>query len=324
MEKFDKLLGPLAPNLQAQRTASHPKHVLVFGAETQQGQSVCKNLISGGAFVVYGLVDRASSTTISELSALQVQLIQVNFSDVGSYEEHLRDKDSAFLHVDFAEFHTPGEDVDRAIAAEFAHSRTILDACLAAGVKHVVYSALDDFPPDKRVAHCSAKAKVVKYIQSTSLPTTYLYTCTPFSDVLHHLSRQGENDYLLAFPITDDTALPGFPVEQTGEWVKVAMAHPDKWAGQIMHACTEHPTPSDIAATLSGISEKHVDTAHLSRDAFYSPEHQARVGLNWAHYRSYLEGFVERDVQLSERVVPHQWSFKQWAIQNPELKKVFA
>lgn len=72
---------------------------------------------------------------------------------------------------------------------------------------------------------------MVKYIKSTNLPTTYLYTCTPFSDVLHHISRQGD-DYLLTFPVTDETALPGWPVEQTGEWVRVAMARPDKWIGQ--------------------------------------------------------------------------------------------
>jgi hypothetical protein len=72
---------------------------------------------------------------------------------------------------------------------------------------------------------------VVKYIKSTSLPTTYLYTCTPFSDVLHHLSKSSDEDYLLSFPITDETAMPGFPVEQTGEWVKVAIAKPDKWVG---------------------------------------------------------------------------------------------
>ena len=72
---------------------------------------------------------------------------------------------------------------------------------------------------------------VVKYIKTTSLPTTYLYTCTPFSDVLTYLSRSSNDDYLLTLPITDDTAIPAFPVEQTGEWVRVAMARPDRWVG---------------------------------------------------------------------------------------------
>ncbi|CAD6565062.1 MAG: hypothetical protein TREMPRED_000788, partial [Tremellales sp. Tagirdzhanova-0007] len=247
----------------------------------------------------------------------------------------LKNKDAVFLHVDLVpqahgdmakvqEFHSSGEDVDKAIAAEITHSKTVIDACVASAVKHVVYSALDDFPEDKRVAHCSAKAEVVKYIKTTSLPTTYLYTCTPFSDVFEYLSRSSNDDYLLTLPITDDTAIPAFPVEQTGEWVRVAMARPDRWVGKDMHACTEYPTPTQVAGTLSEILKKHVDTTHLSREQFYSQAHQSKVGLEWSHYRSYLEGLCERDIQLSERVVPHQWSFKQWAVQSPELKKLVA
>lgn len=41
-----------------------------------------------------------------------------------------------------------------------------------------------------------------------------------------------------------------------------------------MHACTERPTPTQIAATLSKISKKHVDTSHLSTEHFYSEAHQ--------------------------------------------------
>ena len=40
--------------------------------------------------------------------------------------------------------------------------------------------------------------------------------------------------------------------------------------------------------------------------------------------RLILQRFCVRDIQLSERVVPHQWSFKQWAVQSPELKKMIA
>ena len=57
-----------------------------------------------------------------------------------------------------------------------------------------------------------------------------------------------------------------------------------------MHACTEYPTPSQVATTLSEIMKKHVDTTHLSKEQFYSQGHQSEVGLNWSHYRSYLEG----------------------------------
>lgn len=59
-----------------------------------------------------------------------------------------------------------------------------------------------------------------------------------------------------------------------------------------MHACTERPTPTQIATTLSKLFKKHFDTAHLTADQFYSEGHQARVGIDWPHYRSYLEGWV--------------------------------
>jgi hypothetical protein len=64
-----------------------------------------------------------------------------------------------------------------------------------------------------------------------------------------------------------------------------------------MHACTERPTPTQIAATLSKISKKHVDTSHLSTEHFYSEAHQVGVGLNWAHYRSYMEGYVSFQIE---------------------------
>jgi len=115
-----------------------------------------------------------------ELSELQVKIIQGSVDKPSLWAEHLRDKDAAFLHTDCTfpfllvvcfvqdepadvqavkEFHTPGEHVDKAINAETIHSKAIIDACVASGVKHVVYSALDDFPEDKRVVHASAKAE---------------------------------------------------------------------------------------------------------------------------------------------------------------------
>jgi len=64
MQKADKLLGHFGPNKRAARSAPQPTSVLVIGADTAQGQSVCKHLVSDGMFIVYGLIDhtRGNST----------------------------------------------------------------------------------------------------------------------------------------------------------------------------------------------------------------------------------------------------------------------
>lgn len=59
-----------------------------------------------------------------------------------------------------------------------------------------------------------------------------------------------------------------------------------------MHACTEKITPSAIVETLSKMSKKQFETTHLSKEEFYSEKHQAQVGINWPHFRTYLEGYV--------------------------------
>lgn len=50
-------------------------------------------------------------------------------------------------------------DLAQARQTYFDENKTCIDAMAAAEVKHLVYSALDDFPEDKYVPQYSAKAK---------------------------------------------------------------------------------------------------------------------------------------------------------------------
>ncbi len=89
MQKFDKALGRFAPNRQAAHSAPPPKHVVVFGADAEQGElssalrpeviqsilprtptgrSVCKQLVADGAFILYGLVDDPKSPVATGMS----------------------------------------------------------------------------------------------------------------------------------------------------------------------------------------------------------------------------------------------------------------
>ena len=76
------------------------------------------------------------------------------------------------------------------------------------------------------------------YIRSTSLPTTFLYTSHAYSDFLylHYFTKDQTSDnpdrFLLTIPVPDDTILPGFALEQTGEFVLAALKSPKKYVGQ--------------------------------------------------------------------------------------------
>jgi hypothetical protein len=62
-------------------------------------------------------------------------------------------------HTDMSIYFTNGLNIDAAIETEFAQSRNAVDACVKAGVKHIVFSALDEFEGDKAVPYFVSKAR---------------------------------------------------------------------------------------------------------------------------------------------------------------------
>ena len=152
---------------------------------------------------------------------------------------------------------------------------------------------------------------VVRYIKSTSLPTTFFYTCTPFSTIVRKkriYKKEGDDHFTLDMPFPDDLALPGYPVEETGEWVRAAFAKPKKWIGasslsrrhchgrslmlgQDLTACSEFSTPQSMADELSHIFHQPVETGHISKETFYSDQHRHKIGqVAWTHYKAFYEG----------------------------------
>jgi hypothetical protein len=59
----------------------------------------------------------------------------------------------------FASFFTNGYNVEEAMAKEIRQGIAAVDACERAGVKHLVYSALEDYPESKTVPFTATKAR---------------------------------------------------------------------------------------------------------------------------------------------------------------------
>ena len=74
---------------------------------------------------------------------------------------------------------------------------------------------------------------VTKWMQEQGIPGTQLYLTYYFNGITkyHLLNKQDDGSFLLQQAGTDETLVPGLPVDQVGAWVEVALAHPDKWKG---------------------------------------------------------------------------------------------
>jgi hypothetical protein len=60
------------------------------------------------------------------------------------------------------------------ITLEIRQSVAAVEACKRAGIKHIVYSALDDLPEELHVPHYASKAKGKPYAQWFALSSYHI------------------------------------------------------------------------------------------------------------------------------------------------------
>lgn len=137
--------------------------VLVVGATGTQGGAVARRLIMDGR-AVRGGVRRADTATARALARAGALLAPVDFDDPESIERAARGTSAMFAMA------TPF--VEGGVAAEVRHARNLVDAAVAAGVPHLVYSSVASADRRTGVPHFESKAAVERYLASSSLTWT--------------------------------------------------------------------------------------------------------------------------------------------------------
>ncbi|WWC72314.1 uncharacterized protein I206_106276 [Kwoniella pini CBS 10737] len=302
--------------------------VVIFTVTGDQGSSVAKYLLEGETkYQISGVTRNPNSEKAQALKELGVELIKGDLSDPSSYANDLKGIDAAYINADFwTHYLSNGYDALAAQRAETLESIGAIDACVKAGVKHIVYSTLDQVK-EGECPHFESKNTVSKYLKEKNIPHTNLITCNYFSNLTKFgflKPNESEKDkWVLAFPIPDDTKISSFPVEQTGIWVKEALSNPDKWIGKDIYATTSSLTIREMADVLSKIGGVQVSTLGVSKSYFYSNENKNSVGEElWLALKLIVEGKMERTPETTTSL-SGTWDFEQWAKQNESLKEWF-
>ncbi|ODN75094.1 hypothetical protein L202_06310 [Cryptococcus amylolentus CBS 6039] len=304
--------------------------VFVFAATGAQGSSVCKYALDAG-YQVYGLTRTPSSTKAKALATSGVHVVQGDMADPASYTSHLNGQafDAAFINTDFfSKFIPNGGDSLAAQKGEVEEGIAAADACIAAGVKHIIYSTLDEVA-EGACAHFESKAAVSKYIQEKKYPYTNLYVSSYYSNftkrgMLHRISTEdGGQRWVVDYFSPDDTEIATYADEETGLWVLEAWKNPEKWIGKSllgkdMHACSEFLTIAEMADILTRVTGVPVGTPQITKEFFYSDAHKQALGEEiWASMKG-----VQRDIEASKQVVPNPMTMEVWARQSSELRKL--
>ncbi|MEV6306501.1 NmrA/HSCARG family protein [Actinoplanes sp. NPDC051861] len=293
------------------------KTISVVGATGVQGGAVARALLADGVFGVRAITRDASSAKARALAELGAEVVEATLNDEATLRKAFDGAYGAFLVTPFWEH--------MSAAKELAEVANLISAATATGLRHVVWSTLEDtreaIPVSDermptldevyRVPHFDVKGGVADAMFAESgLPTTYLQVSFYWDNLLTDVKPQRDPDGTLALhlPIAG-TPVAGIASEDIGQVVLSVFQRPAETIGATLGVAGEHLTGDEIAATFSAVLGEPVAYRPLTHDQFRELGFPGAVELGnmFQYYAEFPDSYLgRRDVDVVRSLSP-EW-----------------
>src|SRR5262245_30127662 len=255
------------------------KIIAVVGATGSQGGGLAGAILAdpNGGFAVRAITRDTNKDNAKALASQGAQVVSANLDDVESLKKAFAGAYGVYAVTNFWE-HFSGE-------KEKAQAKNIAEAAKAAGVKHVIWSTLEDTralmdPNDKRmpmlqekyrVPHFDAKAEADAYF--SGLPVTYLVTSFYWDNLYMFKMAPTKGDdgvYGWTFPM-GDAKMAGMAAEDIGKVAYGIFKAGQQYVGKKVGITGENLTIKEMSDKLSkGLGIGPVKYNAVEADTFRS------------------------------------------------------
>ncbi len=298
--------------------------ITIVGILGKQGRSVAQTLLQNGGYRLRGITRRFDSPEALELSKQGVSLLDIplTLGYKNDFVEAFRGSDSVFLMTPNI---APPQDHEQELGKQLA------DAAVEAGVKHIIFSSLenvDQISQGKKFApHFTDKAKIEEYIRTLPIKSTFIYMAFFYTNLLEFYTPRLQGDTLV-FPmyLPKDFRAPFVdPLTATGPAVLEILSKPDQYNGKSLPVIGDFISPQEMVDTFVRVTgKKAVYSAACTREEmlYHFPEYRtndilvreilgmATFAVEYGYYRN------ERDLEWSRKVNPHSLTWEQFLHQS--------
>jgi uncharacterized protein YbjT (DUF2867 family) len=301
---------------------THKPLITVVGATSKQGRSVAHALLEGGRYRVRALTRRCDSEPAQLLAQRGAEVVVAPL-ELGRQDEltaAMRGSAGVFLMTPPIVKVPPADD-------EFILGKELANAALAAGVEHVVFSALENVEArtggTKWAPHFTDKARVESYIRSLPIRSSFVYLAFFYTNFLEYYAPQrGADGLTFAIYLPPHLPMPFVdPLTATGPAVREMFDHPTKYAGQSLPVIGEILTPQEMVDTFAHVTGRRARyaSAYTREDflrhfpAFAADEYFVRETVGMVEY-AVEHGYYapERDLMWSRKLDPHALTWEQF------------
>lgn len=307
------------------------KIIAVFGATGAQGGSLARAILNDpkSEFSVRAVTRDIHSGKAKLLADMGAEVVHADIDDKKTIRKALEGTYGAYF-VTFYWSHLSPE-------KEFEEARNMADAAKDAGLKHVIWSTLEDtrnwipLNDDRmptlmgkyKVPHFDAKGAANQHFINAGVPTTFLVASFYWENMIYFgmgPKRGADGKLYITFPM-GNKKLAGIGAEDIGKCAYGIFKKGIKLVGKSIGIAGDHLTLNEMAQELSNaLNEKVIYNAVTPTQyrGFGFPGADD-VGNMFQFYADFEEdGLKLRDVNFSKELNPELQSFRDWLRNNAQ------
>ena len=305
------------------------KIIVVFGATGAQGGGLVRAILNdpNTEFAVRAVTRDSNSDKAKELAKMGAEVVTADVDDPASVRRALDGAYGAYFVTFYWAHFSPEK--------ETAEASTYAQAAKDAGLKHVIWSTLEDVreyvPLDDdrmptlmgkyKVPHFDGKGQSDRFFTEAGVPTTFLRASFYWDNFIYFGSgpKKGEDGKLyLTLPI-GDAPMAGITAEDIGKCAYGIFKRGSEMIGKTVGIAGEHLTGKQMAKAMSKALGREVIYNKIPAATFRSFGFPGAddLGNMFQFYDEFADELNEiRDVGMSKELNPSLQNFDQWLQKN--------
>jgi uncharacterized protein YbjT (DUF2867 family) len=308
---------------------SQKKIIVVFGATGAQGGGLVRAILNDpySEFAVRAVTRNPDSDKTKELAKLGAEVVAANIDDPESLKHALSGAYGAYFVTFFWDHYSPEK--------EMAEAQNMAAAAKEAGLKHVIWSTLEDVrnwvPLDDnsmptlrekyKVPHFDGKGASDHYFSDAGLPVTFLLPSYYWDNLIYFgmgPKRGADGKLSITFPM-GDKKMAGIAAADIGKCAYGIFKKGASLIGKRIGVAGDQLTCTEMAESLSKALGEEVSYNEITPEQYrgFGFPGADDLGNMFQFYRDFDEVCNStRNVSFSRELNPELQSFDTWVSEN--------
>jgi len=307
------------------------KIIAVVGATGAQGGGLARAILAdkSSEFKVRAITRNVNSDKAKALANAGAEVVAADVNDVESLKKAFEGAYGVYAVTFFWEHFSPEK--------EKQHAKNMAEAAKQAGVKHVIWSSLDDtrkwillnddrmptLQNNYKVPHFDAKGESNKYFIESGVPTTIFNTVFYWENFIYFgqgPQKGPDGQIIFSIPMADKK-LPSIAAEDIGKCAYGIFKSGDKYKGKTVGIAGGHLTGKQFAEGFSKALGKEVVYNPVTPDVYRSFDFPGAddMGNMYQFKAEFEEDYCKsRSIELAKSLNPSLQSFESWVEKNKD------